>query len=122
MISFLIRLVVNAVALIAVAYIVPGVHVTGFTAALIAGFVLGIANAILRPIFFILSLPLQILTLGLFTFVVNAAIFWLVAHLGIGLTVDGFWSGAFLGAIVLSIVSFLLSWLLKPATDAVEKS
>jgi putative membrane protein len=114
--SFLIRLVINAVALLLVAYLLPGVHVSGFTAALIAALILGIVNAVLRPILFVLSLPLQILTLGLFTLVINAALFYLVAKLGIGLTVDGFWS-AFLGAIVLSIVSFVLSSLVGVASS-----
>ena len=108
MISFLIRLVVNAAALMLCAYILPGVSVTGFTGALIAALVLGVVNAILRPILFILTLPLQIITLGLFTFVINGLLFWWVGHLGIGLVVSGFWA-AFWGAIVLGIISFVLS-------------
>ena len=67
MLHFIIRLIVNAVALMIVAYLLPGVAVTGFTGALIAAFVLGIVNAILRPILVILTLPIQIVTLGLFT-------------------------------------------------------
>ncbi len=117
MVGFIIRLLVNAVALLIVAYFLPGVHVASITAALIAAFVLGIVNAILRPILIILTLPVVILTLGLFTFVINAITFWIVAHLGIGLTVDGFWS-AFLGALVLTIVSYLLSTLVKAADPA----
>ncbi len=62
--GFLIRLVVNALALIAVAYLVPGVHVSGFGGALIAALILGIVNAVLRPVLVILSLPLEIVTLG----------------------------------------------------------
>ncbi|HEV3087641.1 MAG TPA: phage holin family protein [Candidatus Elarobacter sp.] len=106
--GFLIRLVVNAVALIAVAYIVPGIHISGFGAALIAALILGIVNAILRPILIILSLPLEIVTLGLFTLVINALLFWLVGALHVGLTVDGFWP-AFWGALVMSIVSWVIS-------------
>jgi putative membrane protein len=106
--GLLIRLIVNAAALLAVAYLVPGVHVSGIGAALIAALVLGIVNAILKPILIILSLPLEILTLGLFTLVINAALFYLVAKIGIGLSVDSF-GAAFLGALVLSIVSFILS-------------
>jgi putative membrane protein len=106
--GFLIRLVVNAVALIAVAYIVPGIHISGFGAALIAALILGIVNAILRPILIILSLPLEIVTLGLFTLVINALLFWLVGTLHVGLTVDGFWP-AFWGALVMSIVSWVIS-------------
>jgi putative membrane protein len=106
--SLLIRLIVNAVALLIVARLIPGVHVSGIGSALIAALILGIVNAVLKPILVILSLPVEILTLGLFTLVINAALFYLVAALGVGLTVDGFWS-AFLGALVLSIVSFILS-------------
>ena len=108
--NFVIRLVVNGLALMLVAYLVPGVHVASITSAIIAALILGIVNAVLRPILFILTLPLQILTLGLFTFVINALLFELVAHLGLGLTVDGF-GAAFIGALVLTVVSFVLSQL-----------
>jgi putative membrane protein len=106
--SLIVRLIVNAIALILVAYLIPGVHVSGFGGAVVAAIILGIVNAVLKPILVILSLPLEILTLGLFTFVINAVLFYLVAKLGIGLSVDGFGS-AFIGALVLSIVSFVLS-------------
>ncbi len=108
MISFIIRLLVNALALLLCAYILPGVHVSGFGGALVAALVLGVVNAILRPVLFVLTLPLQILTLGLFTLVINGLLFWWVGHWGIGLEVSGFWS-AFWGAIVLGIVSYVLS-------------
>ena len=108
MISFIIRLLINALALLLCAYILPGVHVTGFGGALIAALVLGVVNAILRPVLFVLTLPLQIVTLGLFTLVINGLLFWWVGHWGIGLEVSGFWS-AFWGAIVLGIVSYVLS-------------
>jgi len=110
--GFLIRLVVNAVALICVAYIVPGIHVSGIGGALIAALILGIVNAILRPILVVLSLPLELLTLGLFTLVINALLFWLVGALHVGLTVDGFWP-AFWGALVMAIVSWILSFLTR---------
>jgi putative membrane protein len=112
MIHFLIRLIVNAIALIIVAYFLPGVSVTGPVGALIAAFVLGIVNAILRPILIILTLPIQIVTLGLFTFIINGVLFYWVGHWGIGLIVSGFWP-AFWGAIVLGIVSMVLSSLLR---------
>ena len=111
---FLIRLIVNAVALMIVAYFLPGVSVTGPVGALIAAFVLGIVNEILRPILIILTLPIQILTLGLFTLLINGVLFYWVGLLGIGLVVSGFWP-AFWGAIVLGIVSFVLSSLLRGA-------
>ncbi len=112
--GLLLRLVINALALLLVAYLIPGVHVAGIGAALLAALILGIVNAILKPILVLLSLPLEILTLGLFTLVINAALFYLVAKLGIGLRVDGF-GAAFLGALVLSIVSFVLSTFATPA-------
>ena len=106
--GFLIRLVVNAIALIVVAKIVPGIGVTGIGGAIIAALILGVVNAILRPILIILSLPLEIITLGLFTLVINALLFWLVGALNVGLVVTGFWP-AFWGAIVMAIVSWLIS-------------
>ena len=115
--NLILRLIVNAAALLIVAYFVPGVHVTGIVGAIIAAVVLGIVNAIIKPILVILSLPLEIITLGLFTFVINAVLFYIVGHLGIGLVVDGF-VAAFIGAIVLSIVSFVLSSLLGAAERA----
>jgi putative membrane protein len=117
MLNFLIRLVVNAIALLIVAYLLPGVHVSSFAGALVAALVLGVVNAVLRPILIILTLPVVILTLGLFTLVINAITFYLVGHLGIGLEVHGFWT-AFLGAIVLSVVSYVLSSLV----GAVERT
>jgi putative membrane protein len=110
----IVRWLVYAVALIIVAYIVPGVGVTSFPGALLAALVLGIVNAILRPILIVMSCPLEILTLGLFTFIINAALFWFVGHLGVGLVVTGLLP-AFLGALVLSIISFLLNLLLSAA-------
>ncbi|MGB8265067.1 MAG: phage holin family protein [Candidatus Velthaea sp.] len=112
--GLLLRIIVNALALLAVGYFVPGVHVDGFLGALLAAIVLGVVNAILRPILILLTLPFEILTLGLFTFVINALLFWFVGHLGVGLTVDGFWP-AFIGTIVLSIVSLVLSALVGTA-------
>jgi putative membrane protein len=106
--GLLIRLLLNALALIVVAYVVPGVHVSGITGAIVAALILGIVNAVIRPILVILSLPLEILTLGLFTLVINAVLFWFVGALHVGLTVDGFWP-AFWGALVMTIVSWILS-------------
>jgi len=112
--NLLLRLIINAAALYLVAYLVPGVAVSGPLGALVAALVLGIVNAILRPILIILSLPLEIVTLGLFTFVINAALFWFVGHLGLGLTVIGVWP-ALWGSLILSIVSFIVSRALAPA-------
>jgi putative membrane protein len=121
MVQFLIRLLVNAIALLIVAYFLPGVHVASFTAAIIVALILGIVNAILKPILIILTLPVVILTLGLFTLVINAICFLLVAKLHIGLSVDNFGS-AFLGALVLSIVSYVLSSLVSAAEGPPAKA
>lgn len=113
----LVRIVVNALALLAVAYLVPGVAVTGFWGAVVAAIVLGVVNAVIRPILLLLSLPLTIVTLGLFAFVINALLFWFVGHLNIGLVVSGF-GAALVGSIVLAIVS----WVLSALVGEVEKA
>lgn len=99
---------INTVALIAVAYLMPSISVASFNAALIAALVLGLVNAVVRPVLVLLTLPVTILTLGLFIFVLNGLLFWAVAEWLEGFTVAGFWSGV-LGAILFSIVSWLLS-------------
>jgi putative membrane protein len=106
---FVIRWLINAVALYVTTLIVPGVKVPNFGAVLVAALVLGIVNAVIRPIALILTLPFNILTLGLFTFVVNAGMLYLVSTVT-ALRLDSFWA-AFLGAIVLSIVSTILTHL-----------
>jgi putative membrane protein len=83
-----------------------------FVAALVFALVLGILNAFLRPILLLLTLPLNLLTLGLFTLVVNAIVFWLASQIGTGVRVADF-PAAFLGALVVSIVSFVASRMLK---------
>ena len=99
---------INAIALIAVAYFMPSISVTSFGAALVAGLVLGLVNAVIRPVLVLLTLPVTILTLGLFIFVLNGLLFWAVAEWVQGFAVAGFWPAVF-GAIVFSIVSWLLS-------------
>jgi putative membrane protein len=104
---------INTVSLIAVAYLMPSISVSSFPAALVAALVLGLVNTIIRPILVILTLPVTILTLGLFIFVINGLLFWLVGSFIQGFTVHGFWAG-FFGAIVYSLVSWLLSALILP--------
>jgi putative membrane protein len=104
---FLLRLVVNAVAVFLAANLVPGIHVSGAGTALVAGLILGFVNALIKPVLFVLTLPFTILTLGLFIFVVNAICLALVAWLVPGFTIAGFGS-AFVGALVISAVSWLL--------------
>jgi putative membrane protein len=105
--GFLARWLINAVALYLTTLVVKGVRVPDFGAALLAALVLGIVNAVIRPAALILTLPLNILTLGAFTFVVNAGMLYLVSKVT-ALRLDSFWA-AFLGAIVLSVVSAVLT-------------
>ena len=105
---FLLRLVLNGIAIAIAAWFVPGVHVTGAAPALIAGALLGLVNALVRPLLLILTFPFTLLTLGLFIFVVNAICFGLTAALVPGFALDGFLA-AFLGALVVTIVSWVLS-------------
>lgn len=111
-VRFLLAWLVNTLALIAVAYLMPSITVSSFGAALIAALVLGLVNAIVRPVLVLLTLPVTILTLGLFIFVLNGLLFWMVASWLEGFNVAGFWSGV-LGAILFSLVSWLLSALLQ---------
>jgi putative membrane protein len=99
---------INAVALIAVAYLMPSITVSSFGAALIAALVLGLVNAVVRPVLVLLTLPVTILTLGLFIFVLNGLLFWMVGAWLEGFEVGGFWPAVF-GSIVFSLVSWLLS-------------
>ena len=103
---------INAVALIAVAYLMPSITVASFGAALVAALVLGLINAVVRPVLVLLTLPVTVLTLGLFIFVINGLLFWLVGTWLEGFDVGGFWSGV-LGAILFSIVSWVLSALVQ---------
>jgi len=113
MLSLLARWIVNAGALLLVAYLYPGVQVRDFLAALGAPLVLVLVNALIRPILVILTLPVTLLTLGLFLFVINALLFWLVAELVSGFTVTGFWA-ALVGSILYSLITLVTSWLLFP--------
>ena len=99
---------INTVSLIAVAYLMPSIKVADFTTALIAALVLGLVNAIVRPVLVLLTLPVTLLTLGLFIFVINGLLFWFVGSFVKGFVVEGFWAG-FLGAIIYSVISWLLS-------------
>lgn len=106
--KLLILWVLNALALIAVANFVPGVHVEGFTAALVAAFLLGLVNTLIRPLLLLLTLPVTLLTLGLFIFAINGLLFWLVGSVLRDFVVDSFWHGV-LGAVLYSIFSWALS-------------
>lgn len=100
--------ILNALALIAVANFVPGIHVEGFGAALIAAFFLGLINTLIRPVLLLLTLPVTLVTLGLFIFVINGLLFWAVGSVLRDFVVDSFWHGV-LGAVLYSIFSWALS-------------
>lgn len=118
---FFIRWLINAAALWAAVEIVPGVTYRGaWTSLFVVALLFGLLNAFLRPLLTLMSCPLLILTLGLFTFVINALILWLTSalsgSLGIGFYVAGF-GAAFLGALVTSVVSVLLSILVRDVSE-----
>ena len=102
---------INAISLIAVAYLMPSISVSSFTAALIAALVLGLMNTVIRPILVLLTLPVTIVTLGLFIFVINGLLFWFAGSFVQGFVVAGFWAGVF-GAVIYSLISWLLSALM----------
>jgi putative membrane protein len=105
------RWCLNALALMLVAYLYSGVQVTGITAALIAALVLGLVNALIRPVLILLTLPVTLLTLGLFIFVINALLFWFVAEMVPGFKVSGFMA-ALLGSLMFSVITMLTSFLI----------
>jgi putative membrane protein len=105
MMGFLIRVLLTALGLWIASALLPGVHSTGLLSLLGAGLLLGIVNAVVRPILVILTLPITILTLGLFLLVVNALMVLLVSKMLHGFTVDGFWI-AMLTAIIVTIVGW----------------
>ena len=110
--GFLIRLFLNGLALLIVSTVIPGIEVRGVLPALSAAFFLGIVNAVVRPVILLLTLPLTIMTLGLFIPLLNAALLKLVSLMIQGFEVHGFWSAVF-GAILLSLISGLLNLLIN---------
>ena len=108
MVRLLVVWLVNTAALVAVAYLMPSVSIASLPAALVGALVLGLVNAVIRPILVLLTLPVTVLTLGLFIFVINGLLFWAVGSFVEGFHVAGFWSGV-LGALVFSIISWALS-------------
>lgn len=109
--GLLLTWLLSAIALIAATYIVPGFYIANFTTALLAAVVIGLLNMVIRPLLLLLTLPLNILTLGLFTLVINAVILWLASLFIPGMRVDGLLSGI-LAAVVISLTSTILSHLL----------
>lgn len=107
----IVKVIINAAALMFTASLIDGIYVDGWGAVIVASIILGIINAVIRPILLILTLPLNVLTLGLLTFVINGLMLKLVSVVvGNGFNIVGFWP-AVVGAIILSVVSTVLSWL-----------
>jgi putative membrane protein len=112
MLNIIIRWVINAVLLMLVPYVVPGVEIKNFGTALVAALVLAFVNALIKPILILLTLPINLLTLGLFILVINALMFWLVSAVVKGFYISGFWP-AFFAALVFSIFSLVLNYSLN---------
>lgn len=110
MVGFLLHLLLTAGAILIVANIVSGVQVSGFGSALIGALVLGLVNAIVKPVMIVLTLPLTILTLGLFLFVLNALMLWLVSAVVPGFQIRGFWA-ALVGSLLLTLLNIIIDWL-----------
>lgn len=108
----LIALIANTLALVATANLVPGIKLEGIQPAVLAAIILGVLNTFIKPILKVITFPLTILTLGLFSFVLNALMLSLASLIVPGFTIEGLWS-AMLGAIVLSVVSTIISYVLK---------
>lgn len=108
MLSLLLVWLLNSVALLVVAYILPGIAVASFGSAMIAALVLGLLNALVKPVLVFLTLPITILTLGLFLLVLNALLFWFAGSVLQGFKVNGFW-WAVIGALLYSLISGLLT-------------
>ncbi|MFA6548518.1 MAG: phage holin family protein, partial [Candidatus Margulisiibacteriota bacterium] len=104
----IVKWAVNFVALLVVVNMIPGTAVTNWTTLIVAALVLGLINIFLKPIILLLTLPINIVTLGLFTLIINTGLFYLTAMLVKGFTITGFWA-AFWGAFVFSLISLLLN-------------
>ena len=111
--GIIIRTLVTMLGLFLASKIIPGVGLEGTGSFILAALLLGLANALVRPIAFLMTIPLTIISLGLFIFVLNAAMFGLVAALLDNFTVSGFWAAVF-GAIIVSITSTVASWYIGP--------
>jgi putative membrane protein len=107
----LVTWLINALALLALPYLMNSITVDSFWIALLAAVVLGLVNTVLRPILILLTLPVTVVTLGLFIFVINGLLFWMVGNMFTGFHVAGFWS-AFFAAILYSVISWALSTLI----------
>lgn len=105
--KLIIKWLLSAAALLLVAYLYSGVQVSSFTAALVAAFVIGLFNIVLRPVLVVLTLPVTVVTLGLFLFVINALMFWAAAYVLDGFQVSGF-VGALVGSLIYSVLGIVI--------------
>jgi len=110
--GLLIKWLINSLAILIVTYIVRGIEVASPITAIVAAFVLGIINAFLRPFIILITLPVNIFTLGVFTFFINGFLFYMVSKIVKGFIIIGFWP-AFFGSLLFSTISFLLSLLIN---------
>ena len=106
--GILIRWIILTIAIIAASYLLEGIHISGFFSAFFAAAALGILNALFRPILLILTLPINVLTLGLFTFIINALMLKMASGVIPGFEVHGFWT-AIIGSLIISVISWLLN-------------
>lgn len=113
MLSFLIKWLVNTIALFIVIHVIAGVSAANWQVVIVAAFIIGLLNSFLRPVLILLTLPFTIFSLGLFTLVINAFMFYLASKFVIGFTVASFWS-AFWAALLFSILSFILNLAFTP--------
>ncbi len=107
--NFLIKWGINALAILIVAHVVKGIEISNTAVVIVVALLLGIINAFIRPLIILITLPINILTLGIFTLFINGAIFYFVSTIVKGFAITGFWP-AFWGYILFSIISFLLSF------------
>jgi putative membrane protein len=114
MMYFIVRLLINMVAILIIAYLLPKlIGVDSWLAALVAAFVLGVVNTFIRPLLVLLTFPLTVVTFGVFLLVINGLLLWLVSAVVRGFHVYGFW-GAVIGSIFISVVSWILSSIVLP--------
>ena len=119
MLYVLLRWILNTFVLILVSLLTPGVSFESFWSALITSIVLGLINAIIRPIMIILTLPINILTLGLFTLVINALMFWLASAIVKGFVLTDFWS-AFFAALIYWLIIMVINWIDSPKVKQIR--
>ena len=105
----LLRWILNTLVLILVSRLTPGIHFASFWSALVTSLVLGFLNALIRPLLILLTLPVNILTLGIFTLVINALMFWLASTIVKGFQIDNF-AAAFWGALIYSIIVMIINY------------